>query len=62
MPTISIRASQEERAEIDRRARACGVTRSTFMLDVALERCTEDHERFDQLERRLERLEADRCG
>ena len=60
--TISIRASDSDVEEIDRRARGVGMTRTAFMLRAALDSATADEQRFEKLEDRVVRLEQARYG
>jgi uncharacterized protein (DUF1778 family) len=58
----SIRVSDEDLAEIDRRAAAAGVSRTQYIIDRALGRLpgTELEEQLDDLRERIETLESPR--
>jgi uncharacterized protein (DUF1778 family) len=58
VPTISLRCSGDERAELDQRAGCAGMTRTAFILRAALDQATEDERRFAEIEARLARAEA----
>jgi uncharacterized protein (DUF1778 family) len=53
---INLRCSEEDRAEIQRRADAAGLTLSAYMLAAALGRLS-DPAQLDRIEAALERIE-----
>jgi uncharacterized protein (DUF1778 family) len=53
---INLRCSEEDRAEIQRRADAAGLTLSSYMLAAALGRLS-DPAQLDRIEAALERIE-----